>query len=88
MTFSSILFDDATVTHDAGAPEEPACFGDLDPDQIVASVGAGREEYDVGPFFCRSRRSVEAVHYRDHVSEDLSEAAVLESVRTSRGERI
>ena len=58
--FNSILFDWPTSI-DVDKPEEPACFGDLHLDQVLASMVAGREEYDLKPFFytplrgCRGR---------------------------------
>ncbi len=78
MSFQSILFDrDASSPP---APEEPSFFGDLHLDQILASVIAGREEYDLAPFFYRPLHEVEAVRYRHHVLCDLEQAAVREAV--------
>jgi len=77
--FDSILFDG-----DAGSVEavagEPEFFTDLHLDQVVASLAAGREEYELTPFFHRPLRSVEAVHYRHHVLGDLAREPVLEAV--------
>ena len=78
-TFQSILFD-----RDAGADpgvDEPDFFSDLHLDQIVASLTAGREHYDLAPFFYRPLHEVEAVHYRHHVLSDLEHEPVLEAVR-------
>ena len=77
-SFRSILFvQDAVGTE---AVNEPGCFGDLHLDQIVTSVTAGREEYELAPFFYRPLHDVEAVHYRHHVLRDLERVPVLEAV--------
>ena len=48
--FNGILFDQPHSI-DLDKPEEPACFGDLHLDQVLASMTAGREDYDLKPFF-------------------------------------
>ena len=48
--FNGILFD-RPHSIELDKPEEPACFGDLHLDQVLASMTAGREEYDLKPFF-------------------------------------
>jgi len=78
-SFQSILFDHAEL--DAEACEEPAFFGDLNLDQILASLTTGREEYRLAPFFYRPLRDLEAVHYRHHVLSDLQQEPVLRAVR-------
>jgi DNA mismatch repair protein MutS len=87
MRFHSILFVRPEASLGVGAPEppEPFCFADLHLDQIVASVTAGREEYELLPFFYRPLREVEAVRYRHQVLRDLQRDDVLEAVRTFAG---
>lgn len=79
MRFHSILFnqpaDGATFAHEA-----PACFTDLRLDQLVASVIAGREEYDLAPFFYTPLHDPEAVRYRHDILRDLERADVLSCV--------
>ena len=50
-TFQSILFDVGESGADGAA--EPEFFADLRLDQVVASLTAGREQYDVAGFFDR-----------------------------------
>jgi len=78
--FHSILFDpDPGVD---GAAQQPVFFGDLHLDQVVSSVIAGREQYELAAFFYRPLRNVEAVRYRHHVLRDLDcSQALLDAVR-------
>ncbi|HTU85312.1 MAG TPA: hypothetical protein VMF57_07030 [Solirubrobacteraceae bacterium] len=75
----SILFD-----RDDGVNarrEEPGFFADLHLDQIVHSLTAGREEYDLAPLFYQPLHDVESVHYRHHVLSDLEQEPLLAAVR-------
>jgi DNA mismatch repair protein MutS len=51
MTFHSILNILSVGDAKAETSEPPACFADLNLDQIVASITAGKQEYDLEPFF-------------------------------------
>ena len=66
--FSSILFDRPS---DAGERDDPSMFRDLNLDQVFAAVAAGRDEYDLMPFFRVPLRDVRAVEYRHQVQRDL-----------------
>lgn len=77
--FASILF--AGDGRADQAPPEPACFGDLHLDQIVASVTAGREEYDLAPFFRQPLHTVDEVRYRHEMLRDLEHPGALELIR-------
>jgi DNA mismatch repair protein MutS len=67
-TFRSILDRDMTFAPSVGAPEY---FRDLNIDQIVAAVTAGKEEYDLMPFFCRRFDDADDIAYRQEVMQDL-----------------
>jgi hypothetical protein len=75
----SILYDQ-TSQPDASVSEPPAYFSDLNLDQIVASVTADREPYDLTPFFSQHLESVDTIHYRHEVFQDLEHGAVLGDV--------
>ena len=80
----SVLFD--------GAPpplehEPPSYFRDLNLDQLVDAIIAGREEHDLKPLLYTRLRSVEAVAYRQAVVTDLQSDEVRSAV-TSFSERM
>ncbi len=79
MSFRSIMFD-GDVDSTEGS-QEPPFFSDLHLDQILGGLVAGREEYELAPFFYRPLHDVEAVRYRHHVLRDLEQEAVLEVAR-------
>jgi DNA mismatch repair ATPase MutS len=79
--FHSILFHGSDDTSEGQAPPEPPFFADLHLDRILASLTAGREEYELEPLFYQPLEDVDAVFYRHHVLGDLERSAVLESVR-------
>jgi DNA mismatch repair protein MutS len=74
----------SVLDHDAGPPPtahgQPNFFADLNLDQLVASVTAGRAEYDLPPFFHRPLGSADAVHYRQEVFRDLQVPEVRRAV--------
>ncbi|MGH3166936.1 MAG: hypothetical protein ACRDN0_13755, partial [Trebonia sp.] len=79
MGFESILFE----RPEAGSgdePEEPDFFADLNLDQVLASMTAGRGHYELTPLFCTPLHEVDAVLYRHEVLRDLEQREVLESL--------
>ena len=80
MTSVSVLdlypdFGGGQPSHDA-----PPFFVDLNLDQIVASATAGKEEYDLAPFFFRPLETADEVTYRQAVMRDLENSATYEAV--------
>ena len=80
-SFQSILFRESAVDGPTVRCEAPDFFGDLNLDQIVASVTSGREEYDLQPFFHTSLRRVCDVNYRYEILRDLYDPGLLGCVR-------
>jgi DNA mismatch repair protein MutS len=76
----SILFRDAAdcPSNLQGMPEY---FQDLNLDQIVATITAGREEYDLRPFFYVPLRDLDAVAFRHEVMRDLERRGLVDSVK-------
>ena len=77
VSFSSILFERSS---DRGEREDPSMFSDLNLDQVFAAVAAGRDEYDLIPFFGAPLRDVRAVEYRHQVQQDLEDMALSRAV--------
>ncbi len=55
---------------------QPVFFTNLNLDQIVAAVTAGRDEYAITPFFYSPLDDTDAVSYRQEVFQDLEHGAV------------
>ena len=79
VTFGSILFL-GDVRPTPGQLDEPQFFRDLNIDQIVDSVVAGREFYDLRPFFHAPLTDVDAIHYRHEVLRDLERPALRDGI--------
>lgn len=77
--FESILFDQDRI--DAASAQEPTSFADLNLDQVVEAIKAGRDEYELTGFFCAPLRSTAAVEYRHGVFRDLEQDEVRGAVR-------
>jgi DNA mismatch repair protein MutS len=75
--FGSILFDRSP---DRTEHDDLSMFSDLNLDQVFAAVVAGRDEYDLMPFFRAPLRDVRAVEYRHEAQRDLEDKAVSQTV--------
>jgi DNA mismatch repair protein MutS len=60
--------------------EAPSLLADLNLDQVLERMTAGREEYRLEPFFHARLRDADAVRYRHEVLRDLEQQALLECV--------
>jgi hypothetical protein len=84
----SILFEKP----DRGIPREtaeaPVFFVDLNLDQVVDTITAAKEEYDLKPFFYTSLNEIDAITYRHDVMRDLEHPRLLAHVEAfARGMR-
>jgi hypothetical protein len=80
--FGSILFQnvaDRLPEEQVGAA--PGCFPDLNLDQIVVSITAGKGEYDLTPFFHMPLHDVDAVLFRHEVMRDLEQPRLLDAIK-------
>jgi DNA mismatch repair protein MutS len=71
VTRLSILFDASEISTRVDGREAPEFFTDLNLDQIIASITAGRDEYNLKPFFYTASRHVETINYRHNILRDL-----------------
>jgi DNA mismatch repair ATPase MutS len=77
---TSILFP-APSSNGVLAEQQPDFFSDVNLDQIVTAIVAGKEEYDLKPFFYLKLADSESIAYRQNVFADLEDAQLLENVR-------
>jgi len=80
MGFESILFEHSGADPGTGGLEEPDFFADLNLDQVLKSMTAGREQYDLKPLFCTPLHDAGAAVYRHEVLRDLEKREVLDPV--------
>lgn len=66
---------------DTRAAKTPDFFTDLNFDQIVATVTAGKEEYDLRPFFYLPLDDADAVTFRHEVMRDLEDRSLLDDIK-------
>ena len=72
----SILFDAPIGGLPAETGEAPACFRDLNLDQIVEAITSGRQEYRLDPFFHQPLTDPAAVAFRHEILRDLADRAL------------
>ncbi len=82
MPFRSILFDESEIGPDIDGKDAPEFFTDLNLDQIVASITAARDEYNLKPFFYISLSHVEAINYRYEILRELENQVLLKCIRS------
>jgi DNA mismatch repair protein MutS len=81
-TFNSILFERAEDSVKGEALEAPVFFIDLNLDQIVDAVTAGKEEYNLKPFFYTPLRDIGTIKYRHEIMQDLENPVVSARVKS------
>lgn len=82
VSFQSILFDESEIGTDIDRQQAPEFFTDLNLDQTVTSITAGRDEYNLKPFFYTPLAHVETVNYRHDILRDLEDQALFGSIRS------
>jgi hypothetical protein len=80
--FHSVLFPRVSGDIRTGAAEAPDFFTDLNLDQVIAAIAAGREEYDLRPLFHTTLSDPDAVRYRQEVMRDVERPSVSEPIRS------
>lgn len=82
MTFRSILFEKTEDGLRKETLEAPVFFVDLNLDQVIDAVTAGREEYNLKPFFYASLNDIGTIKYRQEVAQDLENGTLLENIKS------
>jgi hypothetical protein len=88
MTFESILFIKTAHRPEDERSQAPDFFVDLNLDQIVDAVTAGRQRYDLKPFFYTPLHDADAIRYRQEVMRDLENPPLLEKIKSFCGEMV
>jgi len=82
MTFHSILFERTEDSIRTETLEAPIFFVDLNLDQIVDAITAGKQEYDLKPFFYAPLSDVDAIRYRHEIFRDLENGTLFEYIKS------
>ncbi|MGA2938905.1 MAG: DNA mismatch repair protein MutS [Syntrophobacteraceae bacterium] len=81
-TFHSILFEKTGDGIKKETPEAPAFFVDLNLDQIIDAITAGRQEYNLQPFFYAPLNDIDTVKYRHEIMRDLQNEILFERIKS------
>jgi len=82
MTFHGILFEKKEDSIKNETLEAPVFFVDLNLDQIIDAITAGKQEYNLKPFFYTSLNDIEAIKYRHEIMRDLENKILFEHLKT------
>jgi DNA mismatch repair protein MutS len=81
MTFHSTLSEKTEDGIQRETLEAPDFFVDLNLDQVVDAITAGKQEYNLKPFFYTSLHDVNAIKYRHEIFRDLENKNLLENIK-------
>ncbi len=82
MTFHSILCERTEDSIKEEMVAEPDFFVDLNLDQIIDSITAGKQEYNLKPFFHTSLYDIDAIKYRHEIMKDLENKILFEHIKS------
>ncbi|MBN2116499.1 MAG: hypothetical protein JW730_08010 [Anaerolineales bacterium] len=81
MTFHSILFERMEENPEK-ALEEPEFFINLNLDQVVKAITAGKQEYNLKPFFYVPLKDIDSIKYRQEIFRDLQNDILFENIKS------
>jgi DNA mismatch repair protein MutS len=82
MVFQSILFVRAEDNLKTEAIDVPPFFPDLNLDQVIEAIVAGKEEYNLKPFFYTALGDIDAIKYRHAIMQDLENETLFEIIKS------
>lgn len=81
MIFNSILFERDEDRKKEEARDAPIFFEDLNLDQVINAITAGKKEYNLKPFYYTPLGDINTIHYRQEVAQDLENETLLEKIK-------
>ncbi len=82
MTFESILFIKTGESTNEVSSKAPAFFVDLNLNQIIDTITADRDIYDLQPFFYTPLYSEDAIQYRHEIMQELANETLMASIKS------
>jgi len=82
MAFHSILFERTEDSMKTETVEAPGFFLDLNLDQVIDAIVAGKQEYNLKPFFYTSLGDIDAIKYRQEIMRDLENEVLFEDIKS------
>jgi DNA mismatch repair protein MutS len=82
MPFHSILFERTEDNIKIETREAPDFFVDLNLDQVIDAITAGRQDYHLQPLFYTILHDVDAIEYRHEIMRDLEHQVLYEHMST------
>jgi DNA mismatch repair protein MutS len=82
MVFHSILFERTADNIKTETFEAPVFFVDLNLEQIIDAIVAGKQEYNLKSFFYTSLGDIEAIKYRHEIMRDLENEVLFEDIKS------
>jgi DNA mismatch repair protein MutS len=82
MAFHSILFGRTADRIKTEPAEAPVFFVDLNLDQIIDAIVAGKQEYNLKPFYYISLDDIEAINYRQEIMRELENEVLFEKIKS------
>jgi DNA mismatch repair protein MutS len=81
MAFQSILSRNAKDSTKTISMKAPTFFGDLNLDQVVNAITAGKEGYDLKPFFYTPLAEIDGIYYRQEVMRDMEDPKLMAAIK-------
>jgi DNA mismatch repair ATPase MutS len=82
MSFQSILFEKIESRAKEETLNEPDFFVDLNLEQIIDAVVAGKQEYNLKPFFFNLPHDADTIRYRQEIMQELENEALLKNIKS------
>jgi len=82
MIFHRVLFERTIDNKKRETLEAPVFFSDINLDQIIDAITAGKEEYNLKPFYYTSLNDIDAINYRHEVMRDLENKILVEHIKS------